>query len=240
MDDHDDGGRAEGAEQEHEHEPGDEHEHEAGDRHEHGDEPGDEHSHDPGTDHHHHDVTELEIAVVTVSSSRGSAEDAAGEAICEIVREAGHEVSVRELINDDYDAVQDTVDRLVNRGDTDCVVTTGGTGVTPDDVTVEALEPLFDKRLPGFGELFRSLSREQIGTKVVGTRATAGVADGAPVFCLPGSESAVRLGTAEIVVEEAPHLAGLATRDDGSEDDPEKRPSGDDGDDGETEPTETA
>lgn len=207
MDDHDEGGRAEGAEDEH------------GDGHEH--------------DHHHHDVAELEVAVLTVSSSRGSAEDAAGEAICEIVREAGHEVSVRELINDDYDAVQDTVDRFVNRGDTDCVVTTGGTGVTPDDVTVEALEPLFDKRLPGFGELFRSLSREQIGTKVVGTRATAGIADGAPVFCLPGSESAVRLGTAEIVVEEAPHLVGLATRDDGSEDDdPERHAPGDDGDEG--------
>jgi len=84
-------------------------------------------------------------------------------------------------------------------------------------VTIEATEPLFDKRLPGFGELFRSLSREEIGTKVVGTRATAGIVDGAPVFCLPGSENAVRLGTESIIVEEAPHLAGLARRDEDEE-----------------------
>ena len=82
-----------------------------------------------------------------------------------------------------------------------------------DDVTVEAVEPLFEKTLPGFGELFRQLSYDEIGTKVVGTRATAGIADGVPVFCLPGSENAATLGVEEIVVKEAPHLAGLATRD---------------------------
>ncbi|MGM0715834.1 MAG: MogA/MoaB family molybdenum cofactor biosynthesis protein [Halobacteriota archaeon] len=177
---------------------------------------GDEHGHDhPG--HHHHDIHDLGIAIVTVSSSRGLDEDAAGDAIAEAVTHAGHTVTVRELINDDADTVQNIVNRLVNRGDTDCVVTTGGTGVTPDDVTVEATEPLFDKRLPGFGELFRSLSREEIGTRVVGTRATAGIADGVPVFCLPGSESAARLGVESIVVEEAPHLAGLARREEAEE-----------------------
>jgi molybdenum cofactor biosynthesis protein B len=172
----------------------------------------DEHEHEHHG-HHHHDVDELGVAVVTVSSSRGIDEDAAGDTIAGVVTDAGHAVTVRELINDDFDTVQSTVDRLVDRGDTDCVVTTGGTGVTPDDVTVEAVEPLFDKRLPGFGELFRSLSREEIGTRVVGTRATAGIADGVPVFCLPGSENAARLGTEAIVVEEAPHLAGLARRE---------------------------
>jgi molybdenum cofactor biosynthesis protein B len=169
-------------------------------------------------DHHHHDIDELGFAVLTVSSSRGIDEDAAGDAIVERVETAGHAVAVRELVNDDFDSVQDTIDRFANRGDVDCVVTTGGTGVTPDDVTVEAAEPLFDKRLPGFGELFRSLSREEIGTRVVGTRATAGIADGVPVFCLPGSENAVELGTGSIVVEEAPHLAGLARRDEGPAD----------------------
>jgi molybdenum cofactor biosynthesis protein B len=191
-----------------------EHEHEHGHSHEHDQEHDHEHEHDH---HHHHDLEELGIAVVTVSSSRGVDEDASGSAIAELVAEAGHAVSTREVVNDEFDTVQDTVDRLVERRDTDCVVTTGGTGVTPDDVTVEAVEPLFDKRLPGFGELFRSLSREEIGTKVVGTRATAGVADGVPVFCLPGSENAVRLGTEAIVVEEAPHLAGLARRDEPGE-----------------------
>ncbi|MFQ3285888.1 molybdenum cofactor biosynthesis protein B [Natronomonas sp.] len=174
----------------------------------------DDHGHDHGHDHHRHDIEELGFGIVTVSSSRGVDADTSGDAIAELVDEAGHAVSTREVVNDEFDTVQDTVDRLVKRRDTDSVVTTGGTGVTPDDVTIEAVEPLFDKQLPGFGELFRSLSREEIGTKVVGTRATAGVADGAPVFCLPGSENAVRLGTGSIIVEEAPHLAGLARRDD--------------------------
>lgn len=173
-----------------------------------------DHEHADDHDHHRHDIEELGFGIVTVSSSRGADTDASGDAIAELVEEAGHTVSIREVVNDEFDTVQDTVDRLVKRRDTDSVVTTGGTGVTPDDVTIEAVEPLFDKRLPGFGELFRSRSREEIGTKVVGTRATAGVADGAPVFCLPGSENAVRLGTGSIVVEEAPHLAGLARRDD--------------------------
>ena len=171
------------------------------------------HDHEEDHDHHHHDVAELGVAVLTVSSSRSLDDDPAGDAIADIVEGAGHEVSIRELVRDEHDGVQDAVDRLVDRGDTDCVVTTGGTGVTPDDVTVEAVEPLFEKRLPGFGELFRTLSYEEIGTKVVGTRAAAGVADGVPVFCLPGSENAARLGVGEIIVEEAPHLAGLARRE---------------------------
>lgn len=186
------------------------------------------HHHQGDEGHHHHDLEELGIAVVTVSSSRGVDEDAAGESIGEIVESAGHTISVRELINDDFDTVQNTIDRLVNRSDTDCVVTTGGTGVTPDDVTVEAAKPLFDKHLPGFGELFRHISREEIETKVVGTRATAGIADGVPVFCLPGSESAARLGTEAIIIEEAPHLAGLARRrEDGDENANGKEEDGD-------------
>ena len=179
-----------------------------GDHHEHGH---DSHDHEHG--HHRHDRHDLGFAVVTVSSSRGTGEDASGEAIGEAVEAAGHAVSVRELINDDFDSVQNTVDRLADRGDTDCVVTTGGTGVTPDDVTVEAVEPLFEKHLPGFGELFRALSREEIGTKVVGTRATAGIVDGVPVFCLPGSENAARLGAEQLIAPEVAHLAGLAGRD---------------------------
>jgi molybdenum cofactor biosynthesis protein B len=170
------------------------------------------HDHDDHS-HHQHDVEELGVGVLTVSSSRGHEEDTAGGTIESILTDAGHEVVVRELVRDEFDSVQDTVDRLVDREDTDCVVTTGGTGVTPDDVTVEAVEPLFDKELPGFGELFRHRSREEIGTRVVATRATAGIVNEVPVFCLPGSENAVRLGTEELIVPEAPHLAGLARRD---------------------------
>jgi molybdenum cofactor biosynthesis protein B len=165
-------------------------------------------------DHHHHDVETLGVAVVTISSSRSLDDDRAGDAIRSALEAEGHEVVTRDLIGDSFDGVQGTVDHLVGREDVDTVVTTGGTGVTPDDVTVEAVRPLFEKRLPGFGELFRRLSYDEIGTRVVGTRAVAGVADGVPVFCLPGSENAATLGVEEIVVQEAGHLAGLARRDD--------------------------
>ena len=190
----------------------DDHDH-GHDDHDHGHDDHDDHDHDH---HHAHDVGTVSYAVVTVSSSRTLDDDAGGDAVVAGVESAGGEVAVRELVDDDYDGVQGAVDRLAERGDVDAVVTTGGTGVTPDDVTVEAVEPLLHKRLPGFGELFRALSRESVGTRVVGTRATAGVVrvddGGVPVFCLPGSEDAARLGTEEIVVREAGHLAGLASR----------------------------
>lgn len=179
---------------------------------------GHDHEHgEPGThDHHHHDVDSLGVAVVTVTSSRSLEDDPAGDAIVAAVEEAGHEMVTRELVDDDHDGVQGSIYNLVGRDDVDCVVTTGGTGVTPDDVTVEAAERLFEKTLPGFGELFRRESYDEVGSMVVATRATAGVADGTPVFCLPGSENAASLG-AGIVVDVAGHLAGLAQHDEEEE-----------------------
>jgi molybdenum cofactor biosynthesis protein B len=180
--------------------------------HGHDDETHEEHDH-TDHDHHAHDIDTLGAAVLTISSTRTAKDDPAGDAIVAALEAEGHAVATREVIREDYDNVQGAVDAVVGRGDVDVVVTTGGTGVTPDDVTIEATEPLFEKELPGFGELFRQLSYDEIGTKVVGTRATAGIADEVPVFCLPGSENAARLGAEEIVVEEAGHLAGLATRE---------------------------
>ena len=189
----------------------------------------DHHSHDHGDepDHAHHDFGPVAFALITVSTSRSLDDDPAGDAIVAAVEDDGGSVATRELVDDDYDGIQGRVNSLVNRDDVDVVVTTGGTGVTPDDVTVEAVDPLFDKRLPGFGELFRARSREEVGTRVVATRATAGVIEGVPAFCLPGSENAASLG-AEIVTAEAGHLAGLAKRDEDVED--EEAEETDDGD----------
>jgi molybdopterin adenylyltransferase len=164
-------------------------------------------------DHHEHDLENPGAAVVTVSSSRSLDDDPSGDAIRDVLEENGFEIVTRELVNDEFDTIQHIVDTLTHRDDLEIVVTTGGTGVTPDDVTVEAVQPLISKTLPGFGELFRTLSYDEVGTRVVGTRAIAGIIDGVPVFCLPGSENAVRLGCEEIIVEEAPHLVGLASRD---------------------------
>ncbi len=166
------------------------------------------HEHDP----HGHDAGTVSVAIVTVSSSRSMDEDASGDRLVDAFESAGHGIVVRELVDDEFDGIQGTVDRLARRDDTDAIVTTGGTGVTPDDVTPEAVRPLFEKELPGFGELFRRLSYEEVGTRTVGSRATAGVADGTVVVCLPGSENAVRLGVEEVLLPEISHLAGLATR----------------------------
>jgi molybdenum cofactor biosynthesis protein B len=218
-DGHDEHGEGQGDHGHGEHEAGQDQDDHGHDGHEHDAEHGD-HGHDhEDHDHHHHDVEALGTAVVTVSSSRTLDDDPAGDAIAAAMADAG-EVVTRELVGDDHDTIQRTVDALANRDDVDVVVTTGGTGVTPDDVTVEAVRPLFEKELPGFGELFRILSHEEIGTKVVGTRATAGVVGAndegygsVPVFCLPGSENAARLGAERIISAEAAHLAGLAGRD---------------------------
>jgi len=212
-----------------EHEMGDEHDragdtadpdgaHDGGHGHSHGDHDDGGHGHTHDGDHHHaHDVGSLGAAVATVSSTRSLEEDPAGDAIAAAFEAEGHEVVTREMLRDDYDGVQSAVGNFAGREDVDVVVTSGGTGVTPDDVTVEAVSALFEKELPGFGELFRRLSYEEIGTRVVGTRAVAGVVSGTPVFCLPGSENAARLGSEAVIVPEAPHLAGLARREHGHE-----------------------
>lgn len=164
-------------------------------------------------DHHAHDLESVGAAVITISTSRTLDDDPSGDAIRDALESAGHRVVTREVIRDDLDRIQATANQLVDRRDVDVLITTGGTGVTPDDVTVEAIGPLFDKHLPGFGERFRRESESEIGTRSIATRATAGVIEGVPTFVLPGSESAVSLATDELILPEVGHLAGLARRD---------------------------
>lgn len=163
--------------------------------------------------HDHDDPETVGVAVVTVSSTRSLDDDPSGDAIEELFGEAGHDIRTRELVPDSFDRVQGVVDRVASRNDVDVVVTTGGTGVTPDDVTPEAVAPLLDRSLPGFGELFRARSTEEVGTRAMLSRAVGGVADGTPVFCLPGSENAVRLGVEELIIPESRHLVGMTHRD---------------------------
>ncbi|MFC6962316.1 MogA/MoaB family molybdenum cofactor biosynthesis protein [Halocatena marina] len=170
----------------------------------------DHHDHDHG--HHDHDVSSPGMAVLTISSSRTVDDDPAGDTIEAILRAADHRIVVRDLVTDEHSAIESLIDEYTDDPRIGAIITTGGTGVTPDDVTIEAVSSLFSKELPGFGELFRTLSYEEIGSRVVGTRATAGLVDDVPVFCLPGSENAVRLGTEDIIVHELPHLVGLAQR----------------------------
>jgi len=169
-------------------------------------------------DDHGHDVIDpLYVGIVTVSSSRAQADavdpdDPGGDTIQECFEAEGHEVQERLLVRDDYSSIRTAVRGLVARRDIDVVLTTGGTGVTADDVSPEATASLFERELPGFGELFRSLSWEEVGTRAMASRATAGIAVDTPVFCLPGSTNACRTACEELIVPETPHLAGLATR----------------------------
>lgn len=154
----------------------------------------------------------LGCAVVTVSDSRDERTDLGGPALAEAARGAGHRVTRRERVRDDADAIAGLVRNLLADVEVDVILLTGGTGVSPRDVTVEAVVPLLDKQLPGFGELFRALSFAEIGAAAMLSRATAGVAGGKAVFLLPGSPPALGLAMAKLILPELGHLVGQARR----------------------------
>lgn len=151
------------------------------------------------------------VAVLTVSDTRTDATDTSGRAIREILKEAGHLVIASAIVPDDPDAVTAFITEQLSAG-AQAVITTGGTGITSRDSTYEAIDALLEKRLDGFGELFRMLSYEQIGAAAMMSRACAGLARGGIVIALPGSESAVRLGMTALVVPELRHLVQQASK----------------------------
>jgi molybdenum cofactor biosynthesis protein B len=134
----------------------------------------------------------VRIAILTVSDTRDPASDRSGDLLVEKLTLAGHVLADRALVKDDPEAIQGTLLGWIADPTVDCVITTGGTGVTGRDVTPEALRAIWDKEIEGFGELFRWLSFQTIGTSTIQSRACAGVARGTYVFALPGSTGAVR------------------------------------------------
>jgi molybdenum cofactor biosynthesis protein B len=151
-------------------------------------------------------------AVVTVSDTRTLENDAGGALVSELLEAAGHEVVSRAIVRDEASAIASALRELVARADVRAVVFTGGTGVAPRDVTPDTVEPLLERVIPGFGELFRMLSYEEIGSAALLSRAVAGLLAGRVVFVLPGSRGAVRLGMEKLVVPELGHLAGEAVK----------------------------
>ncbi len=137
--------------------------------------------------------------MITVSDTRTLEQDRSGDALVYGLQEHGHEITTRRLVADSVDEIRKVVELAVARDDVDAVILTGGTGVTPRDVTPEAVEPLFDCAIPGFGELFRQLSFEAIGPRAVLSRATAGVIGETFVFALPGSTGACRQAVDQII-----------------------------------------
>ncbi|MDQ2953498.1 MAG: molybdenum cofactor biosynthesis protein B [Pseudomonadota bacterium] len=142
----------------------------------------------------------LKIAVLTVSDTRALADDKSGAALAERIEKAGHALAGRAIVSDDVEKIRAQVKKWIADDAVDIVITTGGTGFTGRDVTPEALEPLFEKRMEGFATLFLMVSHGKIGTSAIQTRATAGVAGATYIFCLPGSPGACRDAWDEILV----------------------------------------
>ena len=134
----------------------------------------------------------LNIAVLTISDTRSLEDDKSGTTLSERLTAAGHKLAGREIVVDDVDAIRIIVRRWIADPDVDVIITTGGTGFTGRDVTPEAVEPLFEKRMDGFSITFHMLSHAKIGTSTIQSRATAGVAGATFIFCLPGSPGACR------------------------------------------------
>ena len=150
--------------------------------------------------------------VLTISDTRTEATDTGGHAIADLLESAGHEIAGRAIVADDPALVRSTVERQLAAPGVQAIITTGGTGITSRDSTVEALEGLLQKRLDGFGELFRMLSYQSIGAAAMMSRATAGLARGRILVLLPGSEAAVRLAMEKLLLPELGHMVQQAAK----------------------------
>jgi molybdenum cofactor biosynthesis protein B len=153
------------------------------------------------------------FAVVICSTSRyydseagKHVTDESGDLIVNLLETSGHSVVSRDLIPDDKTFIEASVKRALQFKKVDAIITSGGTGITPSDVTIETVEPLVEKKLPGFGEIFRAISYDEIGSAAVMTRALAGVVQGKAVFCIPGSPNAVRLCLEKLILPEVGHV----------------------------------
>ena len=154
----------------------------------------------------------IACAIVTVSDTRTDATDASGRAIADLLVAAGHTLVGRSIVKDEPALVRGTIERQLANADVDIIITTGGTGITSRDTTYEAISSMLQKRLDGFGELFRMLSYEQIGSAAMMSRACAGLVAGRIVVCLPGSEKAVRLAMERLLIPELGHLVQQARK----------------------------
>ena len=134
----------------------------------------------------------VSFAVLTVSDTRDLSDDKSGQTLADRINAAGHTLAAREIVKDEAEAIRDVVRAWAKDSSIDAIITTGGTGFTGRDVTPEALEPLFQKRMDGFSEVFHRISYDKIGTSTIQSRATGGVIDATFVFVLPGSPGACR------------------------------------------------
>jgi molybdenum cofactor biosynthesis protein B len=163
-------------------------------------------------EHHERSKKNVNVAIVVVSDSRTQDTDESGKVASDLLEKKGHTIAEHLLIGNDNDAIVNTLSELTNRTDVDVILTIGGTGISRRDITVDVLSPLMEKKLEGFGEMFRTMSFKQIGTGALMSRSTAGVINGKVVLCLPGSTAAIRLAVKRIIIPEIGHMVYEATR----------------------------
>lgn len=144
----------------------------------------------------------LSIAVLTISDTRGEAEDVSGKVLVQSLTDAGHHNAEKAIVRDDKYQIREVVSRWINDPNINVVLTTGGTGITGRDGTPEAIKPLLDKEIEGFGEMFRVLSYDDIKTSTLQSRALSGVANSTYIFVLPGSSGACGMAWEKIIVEQ--------------------------------------
>ena len=145
------------------------------------------------------DFVPINIAVITISDSRTKENDTSGDTLEKCITDAGHTMIKRKIIPDDVSQIKDTLDTMSKEEKIDCIITTGGTGLTGRDTTPEAVNAIASKQIDGFGELFRQVSFEKIGTSAIQSRAVAALINSTYVFCLPGSTGACKDGWDEIL-----------------------------------------
>ena len=143
--------------------------------------------------------TPVRVAVLTISDTRDEESDTSGDLLASRVTDAGHVLADRAMVKDDAEQIRAKLKAWTTSGDVDAIVTTGGTGLTGRDVTAEAVEPMFDKRIDGFSVIFHLVSYQSVGLSTLQSRATAGIIDGVFVFCLPGSNGAVKDGWDKVI-----------------------------------------
>ncbi len=159
----------------------------------------------------HDDRRPIRIATVTASDTRTSADDHGGRLLGDLLRAAGFETVSHDIVREEIALLRSAVERLRDAGDADAIVVTGGTGIAPRDITIEALIPLLDKVIEGFGETFRRLSWDDIGPRAMLSRAIAGTSKGRVIIALPGSPKAVRLGVQQMIAPSLEHAVLLAS-----------------------------
>lgn len=150
----------------------------------------------------------VNCAVITVSDTRTPETDKSGQLIQKLLLDANHQVGAYRIIPDEPTQIQAQIESLAQESNLQVIIFNGGTGIAPRDTTYDAIEKLLEKTLPGFGELFRCLSYQEIGSRAIASRAVAGVCQNLLIFSLPGSINAVRLGMEKLILPELTHLVG--------------------------------